>query len=59
GDQPALDFEGERNSDGQGFAAFGKVVQGMEVVKKIQHSEYQSQRLLDKVEIYSIKILKE
>jgi peptidyl-prolyl cis-trans isomerase A (cyclophilin A) len=35
-DQPALDFGGKRNKDGQGFAAFGKVTKGMDVVKKIQ-----------------------
>ena len=36
GDQPSLDFGGKRNADGQGFAAFGRVVRGMDVVKKIQ-----------------------
>ncbi len=36
GDQPELDFAGKRNADGQGFAAFGRVVRGMDVVKKIQ-----------------------
>ena len=36
GDQPSLDYGGERNADNQGFAAFGKVVAGMEVVRKIQ-----------------------
>jgi len=36
GDQPTLDFGGNRNPDGQGFAAFGRVIQGMEVVKTIQ-----------------------
>jgi peptidyl-prolyl cis-trans isomerase A (cyclophilin A) len=35
-DQPALDHGGKRNKDGQGFAAFGKVIQGMDIVKKIQ-----------------------
>ena len=35
GDQPALDFGGRRNPDGQGFAAFGRVVTGMEVVRRI------------------------
>ena len=35
-DRPSLDYGGKRNPDGQGFAAFGKVVKGMEVVKKIQ-----------------------
>jgi peptidyl-prolyl cis-trans isomerase A (cyclophilin A) len=34
--QPELDFGGQRNPDGQGFAAFGKVIQGMEVVRSIQ-----------------------
>src|SRR5438874_9792175 len=29
GDQPELDFGGRRNPDGQGFAAFGRVVKGM------------------------------
>ena len=33
GDQPELDFGGKRNPDGQGFAAFGKVISGMDVVK--------------------------
>jgi peptidyl-prolyl cis-trans isomerase A (cyclophilin A) len=35
-DQPSLDFGGKRNKDGQGFAAFGKVTRGMDVVKKLQ-----------------------
>lgn len=36
GDQPALDFGGKRNPDGQGFASFGIVTSGMNVVKEIQ-----------------------
>ncbi|CAM3980325.1 peptidylprolyl isomerase [Roseateles saccharophilus] len=35
GDQPKLDYGGHRNPDGQGFAAFGRVVQGMEVVRAL------------------------
>ena len=35
GAQPSLDFGGRRNSDGQGFAAFGRVVAGMELVRAI------------------------
>jgi len=38
GDQPSMDFAGTRNADGQGFAAFGKVIRGMDVVKAIQAS---------------------
>jgi peptidyl-prolyl cis-trans isomerase A (cyclophilin A) len=38
GDQPEMDFGGRRNPDGQGFAAFGRVVRGMDVVKAIQAS---------------------
>ena len=36
GDQPEMDFGGKRNADGQGFAVFGRVVNGMDVVKAIQ-----------------------
>lgn len=35
GDQPALDARGGRSADASGFAAFGRVVEGMEVVKAI------------------------
>ena len=38
GDQPELDFGGKRNADGQGFAAFGRVIIGMDVVEAIQKS---------------------
>lgn len=37
-DQPELDFGGARNPDGQGFAAFGRVVQGMDIVRRIQQA---------------------
>lgn len=43
-DQPSLDFGGARNPDGQGFAAFGRVVSGMDVVKKIQQAPSSSNR---------------
>ena len=36
-DQPSLDFGGMRNPDGQGFAAFGKVTKGMDIVRAIQN----------------------
>lgn len=37
-DSFSLDFGGARNPDGQGFAAFGQVVEGMDVVHRIQMS---------------------
>lgn len=45
GDQPELDFGGNRNPDGQGFAAFGVVKRGMKVVRNIQFSSRVNQRL--------------
>jgi peptidyl-prolyl cis-trans isomerase A (cyclophilin A) len=54
GDQPELDFAGNRNPDGQGFAAFGKVTKGMKVVRKIQAQKEKGQYLLKPVTIYSI-----
>jgi peptidyl-prolyl cis-trans isomerase A (cyclophilin A) len=38
GNQPEMDFGGRRNADGQGFAVFGRVVEGMDVVAKIHAS---------------------
>ena len=57
GDQPDLDFGGKRNPDGQGFAAFGKIIEGMDVVKKIQNMPDNGQMLIEKVKIISIKTL--
>jgi peptidyl-prolyl cis-trans isomerase A (cyclophilin A) len=57
GDQPALDFGGKRNPDGQGFAAFGRVVKGMDVVRKIHASPSQEQTLKPPVRILRAKRL--
>lgn len=54
GDQPSLDFRGKRNPDGQGFAAFGRVVNGMDVVRRIQRSKSKGQTLTPPVEIRNI-----
>ncbi|MDR1814874.1 MAG: peptidylprolyl isomerase [Tannerella sp.] len=54
GDQPELDFGGKRNPDGQGFAAFGKVIEGMDVVRKIQSLKDDAQYLVEKVPVLSI-----
>jgi peptidyl-prolyl cis-trans isomerase A (cyclophilin A) len=55
GDQPELDFGGKRNPDGQGFAAFGRVVKGMDVARKIQQAPVVGQRLAPPVKIIKIK----
>lgn len=47
-DQPALDFGGMRNPDGQGFAAFGHVIEGMDVVRQI-HVQPANGQALDPV----------
>lgn len=38
GDQPSLDSGGRRSPDGQGFSAFGRVVAGRDVVRRIHGS---------------------
>lgn len=43
--QPELDFGGRRNPDGQGFAAFGRVVRGLDVVRAIQQAPAEGQKL--------------
>jgi len=64
GDQPGLDHGNVRNPDGQGFAAFGVVVSGMDVVRRINQlpadapsdSEYtQGQILTEPVAIVSVR----
>lgn len=54
GEQPALDFAGHRNPDGQGFAAFGRVTKGMDVVRKIQTQPANGQTLTSPVTILRI-----
>lgn len=51
GDQPELDFAGKRNPDGQGFAAFGRVTKGMDVVRKIHQGAAREQQLTPSVRI--------
>ena len=38
GDQPGFNYGGANNADGQGYAAFGKVVKGMNVVRSIYNA---------------------
>jgi len=50
-DQPSLDFGGKRFDDGQGGGAFGRVVKGMEVVRRIQQQPVEKQALTPPVTI--------
>jgi peptidyl-prolyl cis-trans isomerase A (cyclophilin A) len=54
GDQPQLNYGGKRNPDGQGFAAFGHVLVGMNVVRKIQAAPAEEQRLTPPIKILNI-----
>jgi peptidyl-prolyl cis-trans isomerase A (cyclophilin A) len=54
GDQPQLDFKGKRNPDGQGFAAFGRVILGMDVVRRIHIAPAKGQQLTPPVRIIKV-----
>ena len=49
GPQPSLDYGGMRNPDGQGFAAFGRVVRGLDVARRIQAEAANGQNLVTPV----------
>jgi peptidyl-prolyl cis-trans isomerase A (cyclophilin A) len=55
GDQPSLDFGGARNADGQGFAAFGRVIRGMDAVRAIQAAPAEGQKLVPPIHIVSVR----
>jgi peptidyl-prolyl cis-trans isomerase A (cyclophilin A) len=55
GDQPGFDFGGENNPDGQGYAVFGKVLKGMDVVQKIYRRPEENQFFTPQVYIIEIK----
>jgi peptidyl-prolyl cis-trans isomerase A (cyclophilin A) len=53
-DQPSLDFGGLRFDDGQGGAAFGHVLSGLDVVRKIQQQPVDGQNLAAPVTIRKV-----
>ncbi len=57
GDQPELDHGGRRNPDRQGFAAFGQVIEGMDLVREIHSRKDHDQMLTEPVSIRSISII--
>jgi peptidyl-prolyl cis-trans isomerase A (cyclophilin A) len=54
GAQPELDLGGRRNPDGQGFAVFGRVVSGMDVIRRIHRAPAKGQSLEPPVAILEI-----
>lgn len=55
GAQPELDYGGQRNPDGQGFAVFGHVIRGMDVVHRIHTMPAERQQLNQRVRIIGME----
>ena len=56
-DTPALDFGGGRNPDGQGFAAFGHVTSGLDLVRAIQALPAVEEAITEPVKITSVELV--
>lgn len=54
GDQPGFDYGGDNNPDGQGYAAFGRVLKGMDVVMKIYRQPESEQYFENSIAIYNV-----
>ena len=55
GDNASLDFGGARAADGQGFAAFGRITAGMDVVRRIQAGQTNDrEQLLEPITIVRV-----
>jgi len=54
GDQSTLDFGQRGTEDGQGYAAFGEVFEGMTIVRKIQAQKSHGDKFDEKIEITKI-----
>lgn len=53
-DQPELNFGGKRYSDGLGFAAFGRIIKGREVLDLIYSKAEAQEYLINEITITSI-----
>lgn len=54
GDQLGFDYGGANSADGQGYAAFGRVLKGMGIVKKIYTQPTDGEQLKQQVDILDI-----
>jgi peptidyl-prolyl cis-trans isomerase A (cyclophilin A) len=54
-DEPGLDFGGENVPDRQGYSAFGKVINGMNIIRKIHEQKERNQYFDPPITIFSIK----
>lgn len=54
GDQPGFNYGGENNPDKQGYAAFGKVIKGMNIVRTIYNRPEDDQAFTPPVIIFDI-----
>lgn len=57
GAQPELDFAGDRQADGQGFAAFGQVVEGMNIALNIWQCGGSDEVVNEEIQILSARRL--
>ena len=55
GDQTQFDYGNSNPPDGEGFAAFGKVIKGMQVVRTIQQQRKQGESFTEKIIIREIR----
>ncbi len=56
-DSPNLDFGGDRARDGQGFAAFGRVLSGMDVILAIHTANAVDERLASPIVIRDATVI--
>lgn len=57
GDQPELNFAGKRYQDGLGFAAFGRVTAGRDVLQRVYERAEDREYLTNEVKIISVRLL--
>jgi peptidyl-prolyl cis-trans isomerase A (cyclophilin A) len=58
GDSTELDFGGRRNSDGQGFAAFGHIKSGMGVVERIYSEPSDQEKIRNPIRILNTRVVR-